>query len=178
MARRGKGRKPAERQVIAVEGYREFKRDLGKVSKDLKNELKRANQRLGDEVEKRAKARARSIGGVAAKSVPAIKSKATLQAARIILDGKTYPYALGAEFGAHISRVYGRPVANQGANYGRAGEAHPWTGNRYTAEPKDIGYFLHPTIYDAVRDRTLLTVYEEELARIDRRAFPDKHRSP
>ena len=160
MARRRRSR-PAPQQVIAVEGYNEFKRDLGKVSKDLKKDLKGASQKLSELVNKRAQAKARGLGGVAAKSAPALTPKATLKGARIILDGKAYPYALGAEFGSI-----------------QYGQFENWTGNRWTADASDIGYFLHPTIYDAVRDRTVLTIYEEELARLDRKAFPDKHRSP
>lgn len=132
---------------VKVEGLTELRKALKAVDAGLPKELGQVHRKLGDMVVTEAQARARGLGGVAAKSAPSLRAASQAARAQITLGGARAPYALGAEFGS-----------------GRYKQFKPWRGS-----DADAGYFLYPTIR-ANRDR-ITEEYERMLDELLNRAF-------
>lgn len=139
---------PTDRsQAITVQGLAEFQRELRQI--DLASDLRDANREAAETVASAARARASSLGGVAAKTAPSIKAAAEQRRAKVDLGGSRYPFALGAEFGGQ-----GRPSTMQ---------FKPHLGR--------TGYALYPAIRDT-REQ-FIDAYDRALGQLMARAFPD-----
>lgn len=120
----------AKRSAIEVRGLKELKKALRELGPEFQKGLRQAGKDVSIEVSKEAKGAAQSLGGVAAKSAPAIRNtnlSSNLLGAGVVINGDAYPYALGAEFGGGA-----RPSTSQ---------FQPWRGSG-----PDAGYFVYPTI--------------------------------
>lgn len=106
------------------------------MDRDVSNELGRANYKIGRHVVLAARARASSAPNAkqAAKASKSARAYNRRDAVEVALGGRAgYAFALGAEFGSI-----------QYAQFPR------WTGNQWTSDPGDVGYWFHPAI-DAER---------------------------
>ena len=148
---------PTDRSgAIQVLGLRDFQRELRAVDTKLPRTLAVANKTAAEYVAERARRRAHSPGGVAAKSAPSIRAAGEQRRSKILIGGKTWPYALGAEFGAKVYPQF-----------------KPWRGNQHDPgmEPgSGVGYFLYPTIRET-RDE-YLEIYARAIDQVMRDAFP------
>lgn len=114
-------------QGVRVQGLNELNRALREMGgPDLQKELKAAGKVVADKVANDARSKAMSLGGVAAKVAPSIKSSARNTGAGVTFGGAKYPMAGGAEFGSIQFKQF-----------------KPWRGNT-----SDAGYFLYPAIRD------------------------------
>lgn len=140
---------PTDRsQAVRVEGLADFQRELRQLDSKLPRELTAANKKAAELVAEKARGKATSLGGVAAKTAPSIKAAAEQRRSKINIGGARAPWALGAEFGGQ-----GRPTTMQ---------FQPHRGRQ--------GYFLYPTIRDT-RDE-FMDVYERAIDQLMRAAFP------
>lgn len=131
------------RADFRVRGDKETANALDKIGDDLDTELLKASTTVAQRVEHAAASKARGLGGVAAKSAPALSSEVDGDAAAVILDGDAYPFAPGAEFG---SIAYPQFEAWRGA---------------------EGGYFLYPAIREgkAQDEQTFVDVVDELINR-------------
>lgn len=134
---------------IDVAGLSELRAALRKADAELASEVKDANVEAADLVVTRARAKAASLGGVAAKSAPSLRSARTAASAKVRLGSASAPYALGAEFGGGRSK--------------KTRQFKPWRGSGGGA-----GYFLYPTIRGSRAD--IVELYAKALDRITRAA--------
>lgn len=147
---------PRTHDVVRVEGLRDLQRELRAVDTKLPRSLAIANKTAAEYVADRARQRARSQGGVAAKSAPSIRAAGEQRRSKVLLGGPSWPYALGAEFGAKYHPQF-----------------KPWRGNQHSEgmQPgSGVGYFLYPTIRDTRDD--FMDVYERAIDQVMRSAFP------
>lgn len=143
--------------VVGIEGLADLQRELRKVSEDAPKELRKTHVDAAQLVVDRAQRKARSVGRMQAKAATTLKAAAEQRYAKVRLGraGVAWGFTLGAEYG---SKAYP--------------QFPPWRGNQWTDEGGvGVGYFLHPSIRES--DRALLDLYDRELARLTRRAFPD-----
>lgn len=122
---------------VRVTGLNELNRalrDLG--GREFQKELKDAGKKIADGVASDARGIAYSLGGVAAKTAPSIKSAAGFTSAGVSFGGSGYPFAAGAEFGSVKYKQF-----------------RSWRGSGSGA-----GYF----IYESIRDNSddIVTEYE------------------
>lgn len=120
------------RSAIDVKGLPQLKKALNELGPDFKKQLRQAGKDASIKVSGDARSGALGLGGVAAKSAPAVKNttlRSNLLGAGVVLDGERYPMALGAEFGGQR-----RPTTQQ---------FQPWRGSGSGA-----GYFVYPAIRD------------------------------
>lgn len=115
--------------AVEVEGLREAVKALKALDDKAPGELRDASKGIAEDVAGKAKARASSLGGVAAHVAPTISARAGATSAGVGLGGAGNPEAMGAEFGGGR-----RPTTQQ---------FQPWRGNGESA-----GYFVYPTIRD------------------------------
>lgn len=134
---------------IRVTGLAELRAALERIRPEVAPEVKQANREAAERIRALAKSKASSLGGVAAKSAVSLVAAYGANWAGITIDGYSYPYALGAEFGGR-----GRPTTQQ---------FKPWLGT--------TGYFLYPTIREHAED--ILEPYENALERLIRKGFPN-----
>ncbi len=127
---------------VTVEGLTEFRKQLSRIDSDAPNLIRKANVAVADLVVNRAKAKAESVGGVAAKAAASLRATKTVGAASVRLGGNDAPYAMGAEFG--------------GGSRPRTRQFKPWRGSG-----EDAGYFLYPTIRDS--QSQILDEYDKAL---------------
>lgn len=170
---RGQGSTVGQRDAVHVQGLAELQRELRALDQALPRELRQLNKAAAEVVAADARARARALGGIAAKAAPSVKAAAEQRRAKVTIGDARHPFALGAEFGAkhdlprRITTKDGRSWVQRGWNQFR-----PWRGNQHvdvgTAGP---GYFLYPAIRGTT-DETL-DLYERGLDALMRRAFPD-----
>lgn len=109
---------------VKVDGLAELNRALRRMGPEFQKELKGANLDVAQLVAEDARAAARSLGGVAAKTAPSIQAKGYTQSAGVALGGPGYEFAGGAEFGSIRFKQF-----------------QPWRGNG-----SDAGYFVYPSI--------------------------------
>jgi hypothetical protein len=115
---------------VEVKGLSQLRRALKELGPDFQKELRQAGKDTSIKVAGDARSGALGLGGVAAKSAPAVKNttlRSNLLGAGVVLDGEKYPMALGAEFGGQR-----RPTTKQ---------FEPWRGSGSGA-----GYFVYPAI--------------------------------
>lgn len=145
---------------IEVEGLAEFRRDLRKLGTELPRELRKLNKSAAELVVDEARARAQSLGGVAAHVAPSLKAQAQGASAAVKLGGNRYPMAGGAEFGA------GRNTPRATARGRVAGwnQFPEWTGNS-----SDAGRFLYPAI--RARQADVIELYGDGIEQLAQRAF-------
>lgn len=134
---------------VDVEGLRELQRALRELPKEHRRELTKANKEAANIVTGRAKARAFSLGGVAAHVAPGIRASAGQTSAGVAFGGPAYPMAGGAEFGSIKYKQFA-----------------PWRGNG-----PDAGYFVYPTIRDDAGE--WIEPYEESIRDAIKRAGLD-----
>lgn len=135
--------------AVRVEGLADFQRELRALDSKLPRQLGQANKAAAEMVAVKARARAMSLGGVAAKAAPSIKAAAEQRRSKINLGGARAPYALGAEFGGR-----GRPTTQQ---------FQPHRGQS--------GYFLWPTVRDTREE--FIEVYAKAIDQLMKSAFPN-----
>lgn len=91
---------------IKVQGLRDLQRELRKLDDDgLIDQLKDANEEVAQLVVDRAKARARSLGGMEAKAAETLTARRGQRRAEVSLGGAKAPFAAGAEFGAYQDKL-------------------------------------------------------------------------
>jgi hypothetical protein len=135
---------PAQKAgAIRVEGLRELNKSLRAIGPEARAELKAASSRVSGFVASDAHSAAAALGGVAAKTAPSLKPRASVSgSAGVALGGSAYPFGGGAEFGSDRYKQF-----------------KPWRGNGPGA-----GYFLYPSIRkDAQRITTEYTQALEDL---------------
>lgn len=117
---------PAQKAgVLRVEGLRELNAALRALGPEARQGLKDASKQVAGYVASESTAAAFSLGGVAAKTAPHIKARASVSgSAGVALGGSQAPFAGGAAFGSDRYKQF-----------------KPWRGNGPTA-----GYFLYPQI--------------------------------
>lgn len=130
---------------VRVVGMRELQAALRRVDTALPRQLRLAGNAAVAGIVTGAQARARSQGGVAAKTAPSIRAASEQRAAAVKIGGARYPFALGAEFGAQRFRQF-----------------EPWRGNQWVMTP-GVGYFLHPEIVEHVRSGALVDAFDAAL---------------
>lgn len=130
---------------IRVEGLRELSKALAQIG-DLKKDLRDTNKKVAETEAEHARGGAMSIGGVAAKSAPAIKASTGITSAGVAITA-IGGYELGAAFGGQ-----GRPTTMQ---------FQPWVQG---------GYFPFPQIGQDSDDIT--STYTEAINKLIERAFP------
>lgn len=153
---------PGGHEAIRVEGLAQFQRELRRVSSDFPRELRLANLEAAEVVATAARAKARSLGGVARKTEPSIKAAAEQRRAKVSFGGPKFPFAMGAEFGGG---KYG--PGNPTARGGYTTQFKAWRGNDSGA-----GYFVFPEIR-RTKD-PFLEVYEKALFDLIERAFTSR----
>ncbi len=153
----------ADRRVAAnavrVEGLAELQRAVRAARGPSGARLLRlANKEVAETVAARARDRAESLGGVAAKVAPSIKAAAEQRYAKLSFGGARWPMAMGANFGAYhnVPRNTRRGVVT-GWN-----QFPEWGGNRFTGGAKD--QFIYWTIARMGDD--IEAEYEEALDRL------------
>ncbi len=163
---RRSARPGADRSVaVAVEGLVDFQRALGTVSKDLPKELRAANKEAAEHVARAARARAQSLGGVAAKVAPSIKSAAEQRASKLVFGGPRYPMAMGANFGAYHDRPRVDSAGRQVTGWNQFPQ---WGGNQFTGGARDRFFY-----FTIARERdTFEQVYMDMIEALAARAFP------
>ncbi len=128
---------------IDWDGLTDFDLDLSKaISGGIDRAIAVANAKIVSLAAVAARAKASGMGGVAAKSAPAVSYKVELSRGVIQLDGETFPWALGAEFGSSRFKQFA-----------------PWTRG---------GYFLMPTL----KEQRQTEHWEEALDDALSEAFP------
>lgn len=143
------------KEAVFVEGLDELRAGLKAIGPAAERELSKANKAAADIVAKAAQAKAESLGGVAAKSAPSVKSSAGAKQASVFLGSDQFPFALGAEFGAKKYHQF-----------------KPWRGNQWVESgDENVGYFLHPAIRDNVDE--LEAQYLDAVGELSKIAFPD-----
>lgn len=117
-------------QPTEIIGLAELQRAMRALDDKLPRELSKANKEAAQFVVDKAQAAARRQGGVAAKSAPALKAAGQQRNSAVRLDGRRYPWALGAEFGSKQFKQF-----------------KSWRGNQWSPDRENgVGYFLQPTI--------------------------------
>ena len=92
---------------VDVSGIDALRRALKAAGEGAEKELAKAHKTVAGDIVADAKARARSLGGVAAKSAGAVKASGTQRRAAVTLSASSrYPFALGAEFGSKQYRQF------------------------------------------------------------------------
>jgi hypothetical protein len=134
------------RADFRVRGDDEAARALGRIGDGLDEALVDASDKVAEVVEHAAAGKARGLGGVAAKSAPALGTQRGSDAAAVVLDGNAYPFAPGAEFG---SIAYPQFDA--------------WRG-------QEDGYFLYPAIRET-EDQNVQTFVDAVDDLINRAGF-------
>ena len=134
------------RADIRVRGDEQAAKALDQLGDDLDNELLQASDAVAQNVEQVASGKARGLGGVAAKSAPALSTNRDADAASVVLDGDAYPFALGAEFGSIAYPQF-----------------ETWRGS-------EGGYFLYPAIRET-EDRNVQTFVDAVDELIHRAGF-------
>lgn len=136
-------RTSGENVRLDVEGLNELNRALRALGgREFQTQLRDASKEVATEVASDAKAKAYSLGGVAAHVAPSIAASAGYTSAGVALGGASHPAAMGAEFGGGA-----RPTTRQ---------FKPWRGSGSNA-----GYFVYPAIRDnadMIGDRYLSAV--------------------
>lgn len=163
MAVRGRGGRNSFRSLdmrVSVKGLPELQRSLREIDRTAPRELRKVNLEAARLVANSARARARSLGGVAAKVAPSVKASAQQRAAGVSIGNDSYPMALGAEFGAGQETRRSR----RNGTYVGYRQFKPWRGN-----DRDAGYFLYPTIRDRMVD--VIEIYTEGIGDILDRHF-------
>lgn len=110
--------------AIRVEGVSELAASLNALGPGMAKGLRVANKAAATTAATAAKAKAGSLGGVAAHVAPSITASAGVKSASVGFGGAAYPMGPGAEFGGR-----GRPTTQQ---------FQPWRGTQ--------GYFVFPAI--------------------------------
>lgn len=87
-------------QIVAVPELNDFIRDLRAMDADLPKELRKVNKEAAEFVADKARAKATSLGGVAAKAAASIRAAGEQRRSLVKLGGARAPWALGANFGA------------------------------------------------------------------------------
>lgn len=113
--------------------------------------MTQANREVAKTIGTAARAKASSLGSVAAKTAPAVGWQASTTLASVTLDGTKAPYAFGAEFGALQYPQF-----------------KPWTGSG-----PEAGYFFYPTIREKSESGYIKDTYLDILVdKLAARAFP------
>lgn len=146
--------KYAANEAVRVVGLDEFRAELRKLEGNMGRELGKAHKAAAEVVASKARSRAASLGGAAAKSAPSIKASAAARHAAVNVGGPSHPWAMGAEFGAIRWRQF-----------------EPWRGNQWQPDVAGVGYFLHPAIRETREE--FMDVYARELEQLARAAYPD-----
>lgn len=140
---------------IRIQGLNELRAALKALGPEWPKQLGKANKEVGELIARDARDRAESLGGVAAKSAPSIKSSAAARASTVSIGSDQFPFALGAEFGAK-----------------KYPQFKPWRGNQWVESgDENVGYFLHPAIRDDVNK--IEELYLDAIDKLAARAFPD-----
>lgn len=135
---------------IQISGFRELARELGRVSPDLKKELRQVNLSIAKAVAPKVQsAYSRRYQQRTGKTRSTIRALATQRGASVAFGKARTPWIGGQEFGS-----------NQGA---RKKQFPRWN--------KD-GYFLFPTVRDAADEHFDETV--EAFDKFIKRAFPER----
>lgn len=136
---------------IIPHGLDELNRDLDALEGALEHELGREATSLTSDIVDDARGIARGLGGVAAKSAPAVTATGDARGDwfgdAVTLNGDAYPFAAGAEFGS---------------------ERYPQFAS-FRGSGSDAGYFLYPAIRRAGAnlDDLLYEGVDRALARTD-----------
>lgn len=141
---------------VQVVGLADFVRDLRTIDRGLPRAVSAAHRSIATVIRDESRSEADSLGGVHAKSAPAISSTGQQRKAAIRIDGDRFPFALGAEFGAK-----------------RYAQFPEWRGNQWQPEgDSGVGYMVHPTIRNARDD--IVEIYDLELiGKLAARSFPN-----
>ncbi len=156
----------ADSAAVQILGLRELQRALRRAEGRTASELRRVNKAAAELTARRARERASSLGGVAAKAAPSVRAAAEQRFAKVAIGGARHPYALGANFGAYHDRprVDRRGRSLQGWNQFPA-----WTGNQHVGGSRDR--FLYWAI-GRTRDE-FMDLYGRLLDQLSRGPFPD-----
>lgn len=146
-------------ETVRIEGLRELQAGLKAIDPKLPREMRVTNLTAAETVAKPARARAMSLGGVAAHIAPSIKATAEQRAAKVALGGPKYPMAMGANFGAHHDIVRQTP----------RGPVLGW--NQFPA-PVKPDRILYRTI--AIEAPRFTELYGRMIDRLTHQAFPDR----
>jgi hypothetical protein len=130
--------------TFRVHGLDELVHALDLVGHDLPEALRHAGETVAGKEAKAARARAHTIGGVAAHSADAVYADMHGDVAGIGLDGSSYPTAWGAEFGAKAYPQFGSYIG------------------------PDNGYFLYPTV--AADEDQVAEAYSDALGQLLQKA--------
>lgn len=128
--------------AVEVTGLRELNKALKELGPEFPKEMRKTNKSVADEVRNDARGKALSLGGVAAKTAPTLKSSSGTNSAGVSLGGTTAPWAAGAEFG--------------GGRRSTTRQFKPWRGSG-----PDAGYFVYPTIRENADD--IVDAYNEAI---------------
>lgn len=136
-----------------IQGLRQFTRALKQTDAEWLRAHREALVDASEELLDAAKAKGAAQGGVAAKAARvALKPVRGVNEAGLRLDGRRYPYALGAEWGAL-----------------RYPQFRPWRGNQWDAWAGGPGYFVHPAVRDDAPQ--IIEKFMERFDKILDRAF-------
>ena len=136
-------------------------------------------------VAERAKARAMSLGGVAAKTAPSIRAMAEQRYAKLVMGGARYPFAFGANFGAYHD-VYRREGVRHlsgavgiGRTVGARARRQKWMSskpegtvlgwNQFPEYPAQFGAFRDRFMYWTIEHMTpepFMSSYEHAIDRV------------
>lgn len=108
--------------VIRAKGLDDARDALHDVADGIDRAIEEAGMAAARVIEQRARKNALGLGGVAAKSAPALSVEDSTAGAAVAIGGNAYPFALGAEFGSL-----------------RYQQFEPWRG-------EEGGYFLYPAV--------------------------------
>lgn len=112
---------------VNVKGLSEIRKALKEVGPENAKEMVKVGRDVAKDVATKARGKAQSLGGVAAKSATSVRPSAGATSAGVGFGGNSAPWAPGAEFGGGR-----RPTTRQ---------FEPWRGSGEGA-----GYFVYPTI--------------------------------
>jgi hypothetical protein len=152
---------------VRVQGLDEFRRKLRKLDNatELQSELKDANVKIAQFVVGRAQPLMMTHGHAGRVAGGTMRAKRIQTAAQVTVASR---FAFSAEFGAkhNVERHVGAGGGRRA--YVRKGWNHllVWRGN-----DENAGYSLFPVIRSG--GEQILSLYNEEIARISAAAFPD-----
>lgn len=139
---------------VRIDGLRAFQKALKAVGDKFPGELREANYDLASSVVERARLRALTVPGVAAKAAKSLRAARTANQASVTGGGARYPYFYGAEFGSKRYKQF-----------------QPWRGNQWSGWAGGPGYFLHPTLRDEAP--ALIEDYMRRIDALTSEAFPE-----
>ena len=145
---------------VQITGLSELRQKLAGLN--LTDELKDANEYVAEYVVDKAEPRMRGLGAMGARAAMTMKATRSGVAARISGGSDSVPFFSGVEFGA----VRGVPRSSAKRQLEGWNQFQPWRGSG-----QDAGYALYPTIRSSASE--IARVYEKEIDRILRPAFPD-----